>query len=74
MLSRGRAPAPALGLARAYALALGAGTQVVTQGFGEAVFGTGVLTTDLMLGAGWVVNLAVAEYVIRRPATKVVSR
>ena len=60
-------------MTRAYALALGAGTQVFTQGFGEAVLGTGVLATDLMLGAGWVINLAVAEYVIRRPATKVVA-
>ena len=37
-----------------------------TQGIGEAVFGVGVFETDLMLGAGWLVNLAVAEYVIRR--------
>jgi uncharacterized membrane protein len=53
-------------MTRAYALALGAGTQVFTQGIGEAVFGVGVFETDLMLGAGWLVNLAVAEYVIRR--------
>jgi uncharacterized membrane protein len=51
---------------RAYALALGAGTQVFTQGIGTAVFGTSELTTDLSLGAGWVINLAIAEYVIRR--------
>jgi predicted membrane protein DUF2306 len=51
---------------RAYALALGAGTQVFTQGIGNAVFGTSALTTDLSLGAGWAINLAVAEYVIRR--------
>jgi uncharacterized membrane protein len=55
-------------MTRAYALALGAGTQVFTQGIGHAVFGTGVTTTDLMLGAGWVINLAIAEYVIRRGA------
>lgn len=53
-------------MTRAYALALGAGTQVFTQGLGNAVFGTSALTTDLSLGAGWVINLAVAEYVIRR--------
>jgi hypothetical protein len=53
-------------MTRAYALALGAGSQVFTQGVGKAVFGTSVLTTDLSLGAGWVINLAVAEYVIRR--------
>lgn len=53
-------------MTRAYALALGAGTQVFTQGFGQAVFGISELSTDLMLGAGWVINLAVAEYFIRR--------
>jgi uncharacterized membrane protein len=54
-------------MTRAYALALGAGTQVFTKGIGPAVFGTGQLTLDLSLGAGWILNLAVAEYVIRRP-------
>ncbi|MEP6648531.1 MAG: DUF2306 domain-containing protein [Lapillicoccus sp.] len=53
-------------MTRAYALALGAGTQVFTIGIGDAVFGTSELTTDLMLGAAWGINLAVAEYVIRR--------
>jgi len=48
-------------MVRAYALALGAGTQVFTLALGTAAFGI-----DLMLGAGWVVNLAAAEYVIRR--------
>lgn len=55
-------------MARAYALALGAGTQVFTLGIGGAVLGTGVLTTDLMLGAGWGINLAVTEYAVRRVA------
>jgi uncharacterized membrane protein len=53
-------------MTRAYALALGAGTQVFTQGIGNAVFGTSELNTAFMLGAGWGINLAVAEYVIRR--------
>ena len=53
-------------MTRAYALALGAGTQVFSQGIGNAVFGSNELTTDLGLGAGWVINLAVAEYFIRR--------
>ena len=52
-------------MARAYALALGAGTQVLTQGIGNAVFGPSELTTALMLGAGWGINLAVVEYIIR---------
>jgi uncharacterized membrane protein len=53
-------------MTRAYALALGAGTQVFTQGIGSAIFGTSKLTTDLSLGAGWAINLMVAEYIIRR--------
>lgn len=53
-------------MTRAYALALGAGTQVFTQGIGNALFGTSELTTDLSLGAGWAINLAFAEYVIGR--------
>ena len=57
-------------MTRAYALALGAGTQVFTQGFGEALLGTQEGTRDLLLGSAWVINLAVAEYVIRRPARR----
>ena len=53
-------------MTRAYALALGAGTQVLTLGIGHVAFGTSALTTDLCLGAGWVVNLTIAERVIRR--------
>jgi uncharacterized membrane protein len=52
---------------RAYAIGLAAGTQAFTQGVAEAIFGTGVaLQTDAALGAGWVINLAVAEWAIRR--------
>jgi uncharacterized membrane protein len=51
---------------RAYAIGLGAGTQVFTQGFGGAIFGTGEVRGDLAMGAGWVINLAVAEWSIRR--------
>lgn len=57
-------------MARAYALGLGAGTQAFTVGLGEAVFGSGVVRTDLMLGAGWVINLAVAEWFTRRPSAR----
>ena len=53
-------------MARAYALALGAGTQVFTQGVGNGVFGVSDLSTALGLGAGWGINLAIVEYVIRR--------
>ena len=55
---------------RAYALAVAAGTQVFTQGFGEAVVGHGELRGDLLKAAGWAINLAVAEWVIRRPARR----
>lgn len=54
-------------MVRAYAIGLGAGAQVLTEGLGGAVFGTGVLADDLAKGAGWVINLAVAEWVIRAP-------
>ncbi len=57
-------------MTRAYALALGAGTQAFTVGFGGAAFGSGVARTDLMMAAAWVINLAVAERVIRRPAVR----
>ncbi|MEO3936887.1 DUF2306 domain-containing protein [Dermatophilaceae bacterium Soc4.6] len=54
-------------MTRAYALGLGAGTQAFTVGFGEVLFGVSVPSHDLLMGAGWVINLAVAEIIIRRP-------
>jgi len=51
---------------RAYALAFGAATHVFTIGIGEAIFGGGELTNALMQGAGWAINLAIAERAIRR--------
>lgn len=57
-------------MTRAYALALGAGTQAFTVGFGESLFGAGVVHTDLMMGAGWAINLVVAEWFIRRPSAR----
>lgn len=57
-------------MVRAYAIGLAAGTQAFTAGIGGAVLGTGGLRTDLALGAGWVINLAVAEWAIRRPARR----
>ena len=52
---------------RAYALWLGAGTQVFTLGFGEAIFGETALIVALLNAAGWMINLAVAEWAIRGP-------
>ncbi|WP_350275651.1 DUF2306 domain-containing protein [Kribbella sp. HUAS MG21] len=53
---------------RAYAIGLGAGTQAFTKGVGGAVFGAGELRGDLFKAAGWVINLAIAEWAVRRPA------
>ena len=55
---------------RGYALGLGAGTQIFTEGFGGVLLGTGELRGDLAKAAGWVINLAVAEWAIRRPAVR----
>ena len=52
---------------RAYAIGLAAGTQAFTGGIGGAIFGTGVLASDLAKVAGWVINLAVAQWAIHRP-------
>jgi Predicted membrane protein (DUF2306) len=59
---------------RAYAIALAAGTQAFTQGVGDAIFGTGELQGDLAKGAGWVINLAVAEWAIRQSTTSRAQR
>jgi uncharacterized membrane protein len=73
-IRRGDVPRHRAWMTRAYALALGAGTQVFTKGIGPAVFGSSELTSDLSLGAGWVINLAIAEYVIRRRSRRPTSR
>lgn len=51
---------------RAYALGLGAGTQVLTQAVGEIIAGKpDDLGKALLMGAGWAINLVVAEWAIR---------
>ena len=55
---------------RAYALAVAAGTQAFTQGTGEALLGISELSTAVSVSSGWVINAAVAEWVIRRPSTR----
>ena len=69
-IRHGNVPSHGAWMTRAYALALGAGTQAFTLAIGPAVFGAGEITRDLSLGAGWIVNLAVAEYLIRRPIAR----
>ncbi|NEK86588.1 DUF2306 domain-containing protein [Blastococcus saxobsidens] len=52
---------------RGYALGIGAGTQVFTAGLGALVVGEpGETAQALLMGAGWAINLAVAEWLIRR--------
>lgn len=65
-IRRGAVGAHQAWMTRAYAIALAAGTQVVTEGLGGALLGRGPLALDLSRGAAWVVNLAVAEWAIRR--------
>ena len=55
---------------RAYALAIAAGTQAFTQGLGEGIFGISDLSTGLSVSSGWVINAAVAEWLIRRPRAR----
>lgn len=52
---------------RAYAIGLGAGTQVFTH-LPWILFPSirGELARTLMMGAGWVINLIVAEWIIRK--------
>jgi hypothetical protein len=57
-------------MVRAYALGLGAGTQVFTEGFGQAIFGDHVVAGGLEKAAAWAINLLVAEWALRRPAVR----
>ncbi|GAA3120558.1 DUF2306 domain-containing protein [Planomonospora alba] len=57
---------------RGYAIGLGAGTQVLTLLPWSLVFGTpGEVATALLMAAGWVINVVVAEWAVRRrPAAR----
>lgn len=55
-------------MTRGYAIGLVAGTQVFTLGTGGALIGTGQVATALLMAAAWAINLAVAEWAIRRPS------
>jgi uncharacterized membrane protein len=67
-------PAHRAWMIRAYALGVGAGTQAVTEGIGEALMGATDLSEAVSLGSGWVINAVVAEWVIRRPSVRRVAR
>jgi uncharacterized membrane protein len=57
-------------MARGYAIGLGAGTQMMTLMVGEMIAGPPrELSRALLMGAAWVINLAVAEWAIRRRPT-----
>ncbi len=56
---------------RGYAIGMGAGTQVFTILPWSLVFGaTSVFTHALLMLAGWVINLAIAERAIRKPLNR----
>lgn len=54
-------------MARGFAIGLGAGTQALTQMLGSFFIPTPTeFSITFLMGAGWVINLAVAEWAIRR--------
>ena len=56
---------------RAYAIGLGAGTQVLTHLPWFLLFGDpGELPRAFLMGAGWVINLVVAEWIIRKQSAR----
>ncbi|GAA0248076.1 DUF2306 domain-containing protein [Saccharothrix mutabilis subsp. mutabilis] len=58
-------------MTRAYAIALGAGTQAFTVGGWQLAVGTpDPFAESLLMLAGWLVNLAVAEWAIRRSTAR----
>ena len=60
-------PAHGAWMMRAYAIGLGAGTQVLTHLPWFILVGRpGELARALLMGAGWAINLAVAEWIIHR--------
>lgn len=62
-------------MTRAYAIGLGAGTQVLTLMVGELIAGKpNEFSRAMLMGAAWVINLAVAEWSIRRRSVAPVRR
>ncbi len=57
---------------RGYAIGQGAGTQALTALLWLLIFGTpDQQTHELLMGASWVINLVVAEWIIRRKSSKI---
>lgn len=62
-------------MTRAYAIGVAAGTQALLLIPGSLAFGsTDELSRAVLIGAAWVINLVVAEYLIRRQARSTQSR
>ena len=62
-------------MTRAYALGIAAGTQALALIPGSILFGSANETSRAVaMGAAWVINLAVAEFVIRRRVTSRLTR
>ena len=63
-------------MTRAYAIGLGAGTQVLTHLPWFVLVGgkPGELPRGVMMGAGWVINVVVAEWIIRKPRRSITHR
>jgi hypothetical protein len=58
-------------MTRAYAIALGASTQMLVMTIAEILTGEpSEMNRSLLLGVSWLINLAFAEWRIRRPARK----
>jgi uncharacterized membrane protein len=55
---------------RAYALAVGAGTQTVTEGVSQSLLGVNDVSKFVGTTAGWILNVVVAEWFIRRRASQ----
>lgn len=74
-IRKGRVSRHRAWMTRAFALGLAAGTQMVNLLVWELVVGTpDVLAGDILRTAGWVMNLVVAEWAIRRWPTTVGRR
>ena len=58
-------------MTRAYAIGMGAGTQVLTGMAGALILGkVNQFENALLMGVAWVINLAVAEWSIRKDSTR----
>ena len=66
-IRRGDFAAHGAWMMRGYAIGLGAGTQVLTHLPWFILFGKpGESSRAILMGAGWIINLLVAEWIIRR--------